>query len=76
MVPFAAARNLQRTVHALQWIINGDDTAVSPFLFLVTLTFKLVQARDHARPPCEFGANLRYLSLTNKTKNKKVTRQC
>jgi len=40
MVP-SAARILQRTAHALQRIVNGDDSAVFRFLslVLVTLTF-------------------------------------
>jgi len=41
-----------------------------PFLSLVTLTFKLVQARDQTCLPCEFGANpfssSRDISYTNK----------
>jgi len=40
MVP-SAARILQRTAHALQCIVNGDDAAVFPVLSLVTLTFDL-----------------------------------
>jgi len=41
-----------------------------PFLSLVTLTFKLIQARDQIHLPCEFGANpfsgLGDISYTNK----------
>jgi len=41
-----------------------------PFLSLVTLTFKLVRARNQTRLPCEFGANpfsgSQYISYANK----------
>jgi len=41
MVPSVADRYLQRTAHALQCIVNGDDATVFPVLSLVTLTFDL-----------------------------------
>jgi len=60
MVLSAAAHDLPCTAHESQCIVNGDDTAVSPFcpwwLWPLTLTFKLVRARDQTRLPCEFGA--------------------
>jgi len=45
MVPSPAAP-LLRMAHALQCIVNGDDSAVFPVLSLVTLTFDLdIQTR-------------------------------
>jgi len=46
---------------------KGPKNAV---LSLVTLTFKLIRAKDQTRLPCEFGANpfsdCRYISYTKK----------
>jgi len=44
-----------------------------PFLSLVTLTFKLVRARDQTRIVCEFGANPFSASPGISYTNKKVT---
>jgi len=41
MVLSATARHLQRTVHALQCIVDGDDAAVFPALSLAILTFDI-----------------------------------
>jgi len=41
MVPSVVARHLQRMAHALQCIVNGNDSEVFPVLSLVTLTFDL-----------------------------------
>ena len=41
MVRSAAARGLQPTSHALQCIVNGNDSAGFPVLSLVTLPFDL-----------------------------------
>jgi len=43
------------------------------FLSLVTLTFKLVRARDQAHLPCEFGANPYSSSWDISYTNKKTT---
>jgi len=53
MVSSAAVRNLQRTAHALQCLVNGDDAAVFPVMSLVTLTFAFdldIQTRPTERP--------------------------
>jgi len=53
---------LHCTVHALQCTVNGDDAAVFHFCpwwpWPLTLTFKLIRARNQTRLPCEFGTNL------------------
>ena len=47
----SAARHLQRTAHALQCIVSGDDAAVFQVLSLVTLTFDLdIQTRPSEGP--------------------------
>jgi len=59
MVSSAAACSIWPMAHASLCIINGDDSTVFRFLSLMTLslTFKLVRARDQTHFPCEFGAN-------------------
>jgi len=61
--------NINRTQDAKK----GRKTVFVPGdlnLWHLTLTFKLVRARDQTRLPCEFGANpfsgSRYISYTNK----------
>jgi len=63
---------------ALQCIVNGDIHRKPCFLSLVTLTltFKLIQARDQTSLPCEFGTNsfssARHISYTNKQKSHRL----
>jgi len=56
---------------------NGDDSAVFPVCprwpWPLTLTFKLVRARDQTRLPCEFGAKTFSSSQNIWVTNKKST---
>jgi len=51
---------------------RGWSECTARFLILVTLTFKLVRARDHTHLHCEFGANPFSRSGVISVTNKKV----
>ena len=57
--PYFAAYGARLTMHC-QWGWLGSFSVFVPGdldLWSLTLTFKLIRARDQTRPSCEFGAN-------------------